>query len=93
MKTFFKKQILVSSRHLKANYQTSLTDYHVTPFLYSINASQSICSFIIENYYALKMLTPKLQQTAANIGFINELIHNKVIPKIEVKKESLNNKY
>ena len=37
------------------------------------------------------MLTPKLQQTAA--GFINELIHNKVIPKIEVKKESLNNKY
>ena len=39
------------------------------------------------------MLTPKLQQTAANIGFINELIHNKVIPKIEVKKESLNNKY
>ena len=33
------------------------------------------------------MLTPKLQQTAA--GFINELIHNKVIPKIaEFKKES-----
>lgn len=40
------------------------------------------------------MLTPKLQQTAANVGFINELIHNKIIPKItEVKKESLNNKY
>ena len=42
--------------------------------------------------YTMKKLTSKLQRTTANIGFINEVIHNKVIPKFaEVKGHFLNN--
>ena len=40
----------------------------------------------------MKKLTSKLQHTAANIGFINQAIHNKVIPKFaEVKGQFLKN--
>ena len=42
--------------------------------------------------YIMKKLTSKLQRTAANIGFINKVILNKVIPKFsEVKIQFLNN--
>ena len=38
--------------------------------------------------YTLKKLASKLQQTAANIGFINKAMHNKVIPKFAGVKDS-----
>ena len=40
----------------------------------------------------MKKLTSKLQRTAVSIGFINNVIHNKVIPKFtEVKEHFINN--
>ena len=47
---------------------------------------------VAEIFYTMKKLTSKLQRTAANIGFMNKAIHNKVIPKfVEVKGQFLNN--
>ena len=54
--------------------------------------TQNLSTRVTEKYYAIKILTSKLQRTAANIGFINKVIYNQVIPKLaEVKGEFLNN--
>ena len=41
-----------------------------------------------KKYYIIEKLTSKLQRTAGNIGFINKVIHNKVIPKFDKVKDS-----
>ena len=47
---------------------------------------------VAEKNHTMEKLTSKLQRTATNIGFINKVIHNKVIPNFtEVKGHLLNN--
>ena len=54
--------------------------------------TQNLSTRVTEKYYTIKILTSKLQRTAANIVFINKVIYNQVIPKLaEVKGEFLNN--
>ena len=67
--------------------------FFIYPYLIVANLfTNHLPKRVIKKYYTMKKLTPKLQQTAVNIGFINKAIHNKVIPKFtEVKGQFLNN--
>ena len=61
-------------------------------FNYGKFTPQTFTTGVAKIYYTMKKLTSKLQRTAVSIGFINNVIHNKVIPKFtEVKEHFINN--
>ena len=45
---------------------------------------------VTKKYHTMKKLTFKLQQTAANIGFTNNVIQNKVIPRCFLNNNDTN---
>ena len=73
------------------NLDTTLFSYY--PYLIMANLfAKHLRTRVAKKYDTMKKLTSKLQGTAANIAFINKVIHNKVIPKFaEVKGQFLNN--